>query len=182
MKAASRLKRFAGWLALERNVATMVGSVLVITMGSELWSRFTPKYLETLGAGALVIGLYGSLKLFLGAFYQYPGGVVADRLGPRRALVLFSIMASAGYTLYALSWSWEVFLVGTALVMIWDSMSQPAIFSLIGEALEKRWRAMGFSVQSILKRIPIVIAPPLGGLLIVRLGITSGMKIGFVFF
>jgi MFS family permease len=39
---------------------------------------------------------------------------------------------------------------------------------------------MGFSVQSIWKRIPIVLAPPLGGYLLTRFGVVSGMHIGFL--
>jgi MFS family permease len=40
---------------------------------------------------------------------------------------------------------------------------------------------MGFSVQSIWKRIPIVIAPPLGGYILSRFGFASGMRVGFAF-
>ena len=52
-------------------------------------------------------------------------------------------------------------------------MASPAIFAVIGDALPKEKRAMGFTVQSILKRVPIVLAPPIGGLLLERLGIVS---------
>ena len=38
---------------------------------------------------------------------------------------------------------------------------------------------MGFSVQSIWKRVPIVIAPAVGGYLLARLGLVSGMRVGF---
>lgn len=177
---ALKVRKLVDWLALERNIVTMVLAVLIITLGEQMWSRFVPKYLEALGASTLIIGLYGSIKLLLGAFYQYPGGVISDRLGAKNALTLFSIIAIAGYILYLISWNWEIFLLGTFLVMIWSSMSQPALFSLIGEVLKKKQRAMGFSIQSILKRIPIIIAPPLGGFLIMRLGLIQGMKIGFI--
>jgi hypothetical protein len=45
------------------------------------------------------------------------------------------------------------------LVMAWSSMASPTVFAVIGDALPPDRRAMGFSVQSILRRIPIVIAP-----------------------
>src|SRR6266480_5554605 len=41
-------------------------------------------------------------------------------------------------------------------------------------------RAMGFTLQSILKRLPIVIAPIIGGALIVALGISKGVHTGLV--
>jgi hypothetical protein len=39
---------------------------------------------------------------------------------------------------------------------------------------------MGFTVQSILKRVPIVIAPLIGGALIGKLGLISGIHTGLV--
>jgi MFS family permease len=39
---------------------------------------------------------------------------------------------------------------------------------------------MGFTVQSILRRVPIVIAPTLGGLAIARFGLQPGMRLGLV--
>ena len=136
------LKRLREWLALERNIIIMVFAVLIITLGEQMWSKFVPKYLEALGASTVIIGLYGSMKLLLGALYQYPGGVLSDKLGAKKALTIFSLIAITGFLLYLISWSWEIFLIGTLLVMVWDSMSQPALFSLIGEVLKKRKRAM----------------------------------------
>lgn len=62
---------------------------------------------------------------------------------------------------------------------MWESMSTPAIFSLIGETLRRSRRATGFSSQSILRKIPIIIAPPIGGHLIEVYGINVEIKIGF---
>src|SRR5258708_23050817 len=64
--------------------------------------------------------------------------------------------------------------------MAWQSMASPAIFAVIGDSLPRERRAMGFTLQSILKRLPIVIAPILGGALIAALGIFKGVHIGLV--
>jgi MFS family permease len=132
-------------------------------MGEELWVRFVPKYLEVLGAGAWGIGAYGVLKDFLDAVYQYPGGWLADRLGRRLALVLFTVLAIVGYGVYFLAPRWEWVLVGTVFVMAWSSLTLPAFFAIIGDNLPETKRTIGFGVQSILKRVPIILAPPLGG-------------------
>lgn len=63
---------------------------------------------------------------------------------------------------------------------MWQSMGSPAIFAVIGDSLPRERRAMGFTVQSILKRVPIVIAPLAGGLLIARLGIVKGIHVSLV--
>lgn len=170
--------RFRDFFALERNIVILLAALLILGMGEGLWSSFAPKYLEALGASALVIGAYGTLQKVIDALYNYPGGAISDRLGRKRALVLFNLLAAMGYLIYLLSPNWPVFFLGTLLVMAWTSMSQPAIFALIGDNLPSSRRAMGFSVQSIWKRVPIVLAPPLGGLLIDRLGVRQGTRIG----
>jgi MFS family permease len=64
--------------------------------------------------------------------------------------------------------------------MAWQSMASPAIFAIIGDSLPPERRAMGFTLQSILKRVPIVIAPMAGGALIGWLGIIKGVHAGLV--
>jgi len=175
----SMLRRAAVWLGLERDVAVMVAAVLLITAGTQLWVKYMPKYLQYLGAGVAVIAFYGFLVQFLGAFYQYPGGVLVDRLGAKNALVVFAAVSILGYLLCLLADSWPLLLAAVPLILVWDAMSSPAVFTLIGDVLGRRRRAMGFSVQSILKRLPIIVAPPLGGYLIERLGFSGGMRVGF---
>jgi MFS family permease len=52
--------------------------------------------------------------------------------------------------------------------------------AVIGDSLAKSRRAIGFSVQSIIKRLPIVVAPVLGGWLLQRYGIVQGFHAGLV--
>ena len=172
------LNRIRDALGLERNVAVMLATILVLGMGEELWVRFAPKYLELLGGSALVIAAYGTMKDLLDAIYQYPGGWLADRLGRRAALMFFTFLAMIGYGLYLLSPGWEWVLMGTLFVMAWSSLTLPAIFAIIGDNLPQTRRAIGFGMQSILKRLPIVLAPPIGGWLIQRAGLADGFRLG----
>src|SRR5205085_6502193 len=174
----TRRARFADYLGLERNVAVASAAVFLLGLGEELWQKFLPKYLERLGAGPAVIGLYGTTEDFFDAVYQYPGGWLADRAGRRRAFLVFVAIASVGYTVYLLSPSWPWLFVGLAFAMAWHSMASPAIFAVIGDALPKERRAMGFTLQSILKRVPMVVSPLVGGALIAGMGIMRGVKIG----
>lgn len=163
--APGRRRRVADYLGLERNVALASASVFLLGFGEELWKKFLPKYLERLGAGPGVIGLFGTAEDFFDAVYQYPGGWLADRVGRRRAFQLFIAVASAGYLVYLLSPSWPWLFAGLALSMAWHSMASPAVFAVIGDALPREKRAMGFTLQSILKRVPMVVSPLAGGLL-----------------
>src|SRR5215217_6340143 len=172
--------RIADYLALEHNVTIASAAVFLLGFGEELWKKFLPKYLEALGATTPIIGLFGTAEDFFDACYQYPGGFIADRFGRRRAFLTFIALASLGYLVYLLSPSWPFLFVGLALVMAWQSMASPAIFAVIGDALPRERRAMGFTMQSILKRVPIVIAPIAGGGLIASLGVVKGIHVALV--
>jgi MFS family permease len=179
-ESAASLHRIAGFLSLERNVTLASGAVFLLGFGEELWKKFLPKYLEALGASVPVIGLFGTAEDFLDGIYQYPGGWIADRLGRRRAFLFFLGLAFIGYLIYLLGPSWPFAFAGLAFVMAWQSMASPAMFAVIGDSLPPEKRAMGFSIQSILKRVPIVIAPIVGGILIARRGIVSGVHLGLI--
>lgn len=166
-------------LGLERRVAALAAALLVYGFGEELWSRYLPVYLRAMGASALLVGVFGALRDLLDAAYAYPGGVLTDRLGTHRSLLLFGGMSTAGFAIYLCWGSPAGVFVGLVFVMAWRSLGLPATFALIGEELDPRRRIAGFTVQAIVKRIPIVVAPPLGGLLLERWGVRSGMRAGF---
>jgi len=176
----TRRERVADFFGFERNVLAASTAVFLLGMGEELWKKFLPKYLESLGASMLAIGLFGTVKDFLDAVYQYPGGWLADRLGRRIAFLIFIALASIGYLIYLFSPSWLFVFLGLVFAMAWSSMASPAIFAVIGDALPKERRAMGFTVQSMLKRVPMVIAPIIGGSLIATMGIIAGVRTGLI--
>src|SRR5262249_61547904 len=55
-----------------------------------------------------------------------------------------------------------------------------ATFSVVGSALEPTRHSMGVGVQSVVKRLPIMIAPIFGGMLIDRFGIISGVRLALL--
>ena len=170
----------AARLGLNRNTGAVVGAMFLMALGENLWRRFVPKYLEALGAPVVAIGAYGSTEDLLDGLYQYPGGWVADRYGRRRALLLFVTLAVVGYAILAAAPTWPVVLVGLIFVMAWTSMASPTLFAVVGDSLPRERRAVGFSVQAILRRVPIIVAPTLGGWLIATHGVRTGVRAGLL--
>ena len=172
----------ASWrlrLGLEGRAASLAAALFVFGFGEELWSRYLPEYLRVLGASALAVGAFGAFRDFLDAAYAYPGGALTDRLGTGRSLTLFAGLSAAGILVYLLWPAISGVFLGLLLVRAWASFGLPATFALIGEELPGSRRIAGFTAQAILKRIPIIVAPPAGGWLIERLGMRGGMKAGF---
>jgi MFS family permease len=163
-----------------RNVAVLAGSLFGLALGEELWQAYIPTYLTALGAGAVAVGLFGSSKDLLDSLFQYPGGWLADRFGRRRALLTFTALAMAGYATYALAPSWPVVFVGLLGVMAWKAGAFPTTFAVIGDSLPRERRAVAFSVQSVLIRLPRVIGAPLGGLLIAGFGMVAGIRVALL--
>jgi MFS family permease len=173
-------RRLADFFGLKRNLVILLIAILVIGAGEELWMRFVPKYLQAVGATVFVIGLYDALRTLLGAIYAYPGGVLVDLWGHRRVFIIFNAVSILGYTLVLLVPHWAAVIAGMFLFLSWTCFSLPATFSLIATALEANRHSMGVGVQSVIKRLPIMIAPVFGGMLIDRYGIPGGVRIGLL--
>jgi MFS family permease len=174
------LARVATFFGLKRNLVILLLVIFMIGAGEELWMRFVPKFLQALGASVFVIGLYDALKTLLGAVYAYPGGVMVDRWGHRRAFLAFNVVSIIGYALVLLIPHWGAVIAGMFLFLSWSCFSLPATFSLVAAALEANRYSMGIGVQSVIKRLPIMIAPFFGGMLIDRFGVVGGVRIALV--
>jgi MFS family permease len=176
----SPARRLANFFGLKRNLVVLLVAIFVIGAGEELWMRFVPKYLQAVGATVFVIGLYDALRTLLGAIYAYPGGVLVDAWGHRRAFLAFNLISILGYGLVLLIPHWGAVIAGMFLFLSWTCFSLPATFSLVGATLAASRHSMGVGIQSVIKRLPIMIAPFFGGMLIDRFGIIAGVRIALM--
>ena len=172
----NRLRNISEFLALRRNTSLLLVALLLAGTGEKLWLGFAPKYIETLGGSILIIGLFDALQTFLGAIYAYPGGWLTDRWGQRRSLLLFSAISVAGYILVLVWHHWLALLLGSFLFLAWSAMSLPATFSIVATSLEKNRHTMGIGVQSMVRRVPMMLGPLIGGWLLTRNGWTDGVR------
>ena len=178
-ESASNAKRLAGFLGLKRDYLLLLMMVVLIGMGEKTGSRFVPKYIAVLGAGTLLVGLYGALEDLLGALWSLPGGYITDRLGTKKALAVFNIIAMIGYLIVVLIPAWPAVLVASIFFLSWSALSLPTVMNLVGTALPKSKRAMGVSMHSIIRRIPMGGGPVIGGALIAAYGMVTGVRITF---
>src|SRR5438105_10589762 len=176
----NRGKQFADFFALKRNLVITLIAIFIIGTGEELWMRFVPKYLQTLGASVFVIGLYDALSTLIGAIYAYPGGLLADRWGHLRAFIIFNVVSIAGYALVLLIPHWSAVIAGMFLFLSWTCFSLPATFSLVGATVAANRYSMGIGVQMVIKRVPIMVAPLMGGILIDRFGVIPGVRVALI--
>src|SRR5271167_757044 len=170
------LKNISEFLALRRNTSLLLIALLLAGTGEKLWLGFAPKYIETLGGSILIIGLFDALQTLLGAVYAYPGGWLTDHWGQRKSLLLFSLISIAGYILVLVWQSWLALLLGSFLFLAWSALSLPATLSVIATSLQSHRHTMGVGVQSMIRRVPMMIGPLIGGWLLTRFGWTDGVR------
>jgi MFS family permease len=171
-----RLATLAEFLALRRNTTLLLVALVLAGTGEKLWLGFAPKYLQTLGAGTFIIGLFDALQTFLGAVYAYPGGWLTDRWGQRRSLLLFSWISLAGYLLVLVWHHWMALLIGSFLFLAWSALSLPTTFSVVATSLKGHQHTMGIGVQSMVRRVPMMLGPLVGGWLITHYDWQQGVS------
>ncbi len=173
----NKLKDFFG---LNASMIAMIVLVIFIGLGEKLAERFLPLYLMALGGSVYAVGGLNALDNLLSALYSFPGGWLSDRLGYKRALILFTAVAMAGYVLVILVQTWWAVFIGALFFISWTAVSLPAIMSLVSKTVPAGRRTMGVTVHSFVRRIPMALGPVIGGALIGALGTTLGVRIGFL--
>jgi MFS family permease len=174
------LKRIARFVGLERSVAAMLVMVVLVGLGEKMAERFLPLYLIALGGGAFSVGLLNGMDNLLSALYSFPGGYLSDRIGYKRALVVFNLIAMAGYGIVIFVPRWEAVILGAVLFLSWTAISLPATMDLVSKVLPKNKRTMGVSMHSLVRRIPMALGPVIGGVLIGAYGEVLGVRLAFI--
>jgi len=167
------------FLGLRKNMLALLTMVVLVGLGEKMAERFLPLYLIALGGGAFSIGLLNGMDNLLSALYSYPGGYASDRLGYKRALLLFNLIAMLGYLIVIIFPYWQAVIVGAVFFLSWTAISLPATMDMVATVLPKNKRTMGVSLHSLVRRIPMALGPVLGGAMIGLWGEKSGLRLAF---
>ncbi len=176
-KIPARIKDFLG---LRRSVVAMLAMVVLVGMGENMAERFLPIYLVALGGGALTVSFLNGMDNLLSALYSFPGGYLSDKLGYKKALLVFNLIAMCGYLIVILIPSWWAVIAGAVLFLSWSAISLPATMSLVASVLPNNKRTMGVSMHSLVRRLPMALGPVIGGLLIAWQGEVVGVRLAFI--
>ncbi len=174
-----RNTRVSDFFGLTRSTVGVLFMVVLVGMGERMAERFLPIYLLALGGSVLSIGLLNGMDNLLSALYSFPGGYLSDRIGTKRSLLVFNIVAMCGFLVVILIPAWQAVLVGAVLFLSWTAISLPATMSLIARVLPTHKRTMGVTMHSLVRRIPMALGPILGGVCIGIWGEQNGVRAAF---
>jgi MFS family permease len=172
-------RRVASFLGLERSIVALLAMIVLVGLGERLAERFLPVYLLALGGALYLPGLLNAMYNLLSALYSYPGGYLSDRLGEKRALLVFNLIAMVGYAIVIAVPSWWAVFVGAVFFLSWSSISLPASMSLVAQVLPADHRTRGVAMHSLVRRLPMAVGPLIGGVLIDRYGVVVGIRLAF---
>ncbi|MFH0888874.1 MAG: MFS transporter [Planctomycetota bacterium] len=172
--------KIIGFLGLKKSMVALLSMVILVGLGEKMAERFLPIYLLALGGGILSIGFLNGLDNLLSALYSFPGGYLSDRLGHKKALLVFNLIAMFGYVIVIIFPYWQAVFIGSVFFLSWTAISLPATMSLVSKSLPQNKRTMGVSLHSLVRRIPMALGPIIGGLMIGLYGEKNGVRMSFV--
>jgi len=173
------LNRIVEALGLRRSIVGMLSMAVLVGMGERMAERFLPVYLIALGSGMFWPGLLNGLNDVLGALYAFPGGWLADKIGVKRSLLVFNLLAIAGFALVVAIPNWRAVVIGSFLFLSWSAISLPGTMGLVSKSLPKQKHVMGVSLHSLVRRFPMALGPIIGGIFIDRYGPVTGVRMAF---
>lgn len=168
------------FFSLKKNITAMLLMVILIGIGEWMADRFMPLYIQALGGTIQIVGVLAGMRNLVGALYSFPAGYLSEKVGYKRSLLIFNIIALIGYSIVILIQTWAAVLVGAFFYLAWSSVSLPATMSLISSNLPKNKRTMGVSLVSITKRVPKAVGPIIGGALMTAFGQLQGIRYAFM--
>jgi len=159
-RSVRRRRAALDFFGLKRNMLVLLGMVILVGLGEKMAERFLPLYLAALGGGA--------------------GGYASDRLGYKRALILFNLTAILGYLIVIIFPTWQAVIVGAVFFLSWTAISLPATMDMVSSVLPRDKRTMGVSMHALVRRVPMALGPLLGGAAIGLFGEKDGVRLAFV--
>lgn len=165
---SSFVRSTAGWLGINRAMM----AVLVVTAGmglsEEIWRNFLSLHLKDTTGGVLeaakYMGIFAVLVNLMEGFGYIIGGQVAHRLGARVAMLISALPMVLGFSILLAAQQPWLIILGALFINNWEPLSVPATFDVVGSEVTQNRRTIAFSVQSIQKRLPKVLGPLIGGL------------------
>jgi len=175
-------------LSFRRSVGTILSNrnLMIITLSQSLgmfatflWRPFWGLYLLELGASKGILGALSSLQALCNLLLQLPGGMLADRFGRRRVILVSAFFGFIPPLIFRFSTHWTMLLPGILAGSL-SSIAIPARSALIAESLSDENRATGFGAYSMASYLFIVAAYPFGGYIQDKMGVVEASHLGFI--
>ena len=169
--ARNLIKGWAGFLQRQESPFKVnIWRNLIKNFATTLTYQYQPIYMTSLGASPLILGYLNSISGMVNTLFSIPTGILADKFGIKRVLLLTMTIYLLSSVVFGLSTSWEIAAVGlifSAVALILDRTSCPMV---CGSTLATEERVTGMGICDTVSFFPQLIAPIIGATLITYFG------------
>ncbi|MCK5670576.1 MFS transporter, partial [Candidatus Bathyarchaeota archaeon] len=173
----SSLKQSVQTVLSNRNVMVVTVTRSIEMFAMFLWRPFWGLYILELGGTKGSIGLLTTIASLTMLLVQLPGGIISDRFGRKRVILLASVLGFLPPIIYRYSTHWTTLILGAVAASV-ATLAMPALNALIADSLPKENRATGFGASTMAWYLSISVSIPLGGYILEKLGVVMGTQLG----
>jgi len=163
--------------SLKGNLLILVLSMFIWTFTAQMIQPYEPLYIFSLGGTGAVLGMILAIQTIFGMFLRILGGYIADTYGRRRIIGIFTIISSFGFFFYVFAENWIWIVIGASLASV-TSLFGPALEAIRADSVKPEERGRGYMLLNTLPKIPAIIAPAIGGILIIDMTSEYGIDFG----
>ncbi|MGD2142406.1 MAG: MFS transporter [Candidatus Bathyarchaeota archaeon] len=160
------------------NLLVLIVSYALFRFTYSMHYSFESLYIRELGASPFIIGLMNSLGWTILALVRIPGSYIADRYGRKKIITVFTYGVATAFLFYVFANDWRLILLGLIISNLCH-VYQPALEAIEADSISPDKRGAGYSAINVLPMLPALLAPIIGGYLVERMGLVSGMKVAY---
>ncbi len=104
---------------------------------------------QDLGLSGVELGFIVAAANISSSLFQYPAGILTDRFGPKRVLVIGYCLTLSGLFLLSRAGAMPAFIIAQFVYGMGNATFHPASFADVGRAMEGRGVGMGMAMHNI---------------------------------
>ena len=173
------LRGWAGFLQRQEDpFKTNIWRNLVKNFSTNLTYQYQSIFMAGLGASPLILGYLNSASGLASTLLSIPTGMMGDRFGIKRVLMLTTVIYILSSVIFGLSSTWEIAAIGLILYAVAFVLDRTSCPMICGSTLATEERVTGMGICDTVSFFPQLIAPIIGATMITYFGgmNASGIK------
>lgn len=155
-------------------------ALLIVNLGFGMFTPILPQYANLLGIDAAALSYVYSLYNVALIVCLIPAGIMADRLGRVKTIVIGMILFAVSSLLLAFVKDLVQFAIARTIEGVGSALSIPAVFALTADLAPTERRGSGMGFTSTLETVGYLASPTLGGLIAQTAGLTVPFYVAFL--
>jgi MFS family permease len=155
-------------------------ALLVVNLGFGMFTPILPQYASTLGIDASALAFAYSLYNVALVVCLIPAGIMADRLGRVKTIVIGMVLFSLSSLMLAFVKDLAQFSVARIIEGTGSALATPAVFALTADLAPTKQRGSGMGFTATLQTVGNLASPTVGGIVAQAAGLRSPFYVAFV--